>query len=66
MSINLNDGKCHTLEEINNYDKKLIADQFSEGNKTLKELLLKLWNLEIETFACCKGTYEKDHKENIV
>lgn len=62
MNINLNDGKCHPLEEINNYDKKIIAKQFSEGNRALEELLLKLWHIGIETIACCKGTYEKDHK----
>lgn len=66
MKQNLNDGKIHSLEEIMNANPNIAAKQFSENNKYLEQTLLNLWSLGINTSACCKGTSEKDHKENTV
>ena len=35
--------------------KQEYAKIFSEGNKSLERLLLKLWDNEIKTIACCSG-----------
>ena len=39
------------------------AKQFSEGSKALEQVLLNLWGMGIETFACCKGTNGDNHEE---
>lgn len=58
---NLNSGKPISFEEINKEGLRESAKQFSEGNKDLENLLLTLWNMNIITNACCKGTNEEDH-----
>jgi len=62
METNLNDGKCHGVDEIKNNGLEQSAKQFSEGNKLLEEILLNLWSLGIETLACCKGEHVKGHE----
>ena len=63
MTQNLNDGKCYSSKDIENRGLDAAATDFSEGSSELKHCLLNLWKLGIETTACCKGTNEKDHKE---
>ncbi len=41
-----------------------MAKDFSEGSKTLEELLLTLWNYKIETYSCCKGGHSAEHLYN--
>ena len=36
-------------------EKEKYAEQFCEGNKDLKMLLLKMWNNGIQTYASCAG-----------
>ena len=62
MGNNLNDGKVHDFDEVNKYGLEKAAEDFSENSPYLKQALLSLWNLGIETKSCCKGTIEKDHK----
>ena len=62
MEGNLNDGKVHNFDELKKYGLEKAAEDFSENSPYLKEALLDLWNLGIETKSCCKGTNEKDHK----
>ena len=41
-------------DEYNN-----IAEQFCEGDPSLQNVLVDLWNHDIKTVACCKGHPEK-------
>ena len=51
---NRNSERCYTKEEIMQ-DPKYFAQKFSEGNKSLEELLLFCYANDISTFACCAG-----------
>jgi len=51
---NRNSERCYTKEEIM-HDPKYFAQKFSEGNKSLEELLLFCYANDISTFACCAG-----------
>ena len=63
---NFNDGKCHTLDEIKDIESKTAAKQFAEGDENLEKVLLTLWEMGIETSACCKGLNDKNHKEGLL
>ena len=59
--MNYNDGKEHTeFYEGSETDLEQVAEQFAEGDSLLKDCLLKLWNQNIKTSACCKGHNDKD------
>ena len=62
MEVKLNDGQGHGFEEIKAIGFEQAAEQFAEGNKTLKQILLNLWEMGIETAASCKGEHTEDHK----
>lgn len=51
---NRNSERCYTQEEILK-DPKYFATKFSEGNKSLEELLLFCYTNGISTLACCAG-----------
>lgn len=51
---NNNFGKALPIEETKK-DREGYANVFSEGSESLKELLLYLWEKDIETIACCTG-----------
>lgn len=51
---NRNSERCYTKEEIMQ-DPKCFAQKFSEGNKSLEELLLFCYTNGISTLACCAG-----------
>jgi len=61
MLKNLNDGQCHSYNEIKEAGLENAAKQFAEGNNVLEKVLLNLWDMGIETTACCKGEHTKDH-----
>ena len=63
MEKNLNDGKNHSLDEIKEISFEQAAKQFSEGDETLAQILLSLWELNIETVACCIGRFEEYHQQ---
>ena len=50
--IENNDKGLYTLDEIKK-NMPAFAKKFSEGNKELEKLLLKLWENNIPTIACC-------------
>ena len=51
-----NDGHIHDNFYSNDkVDLEKRAIDFSEGNSSLKDVLLSLWNNGIETYACCAG-----------
>ena len=64
MEKTLNDGKCHTIDEIKNSGMAKSAKEFSEGDKNLESILLNLWEMGIETVACCIGRNEENHPED--
>lgn len=43
------------LKKLTIKEKNQFAEDFSEGSKELKNLLLKMWDNGIETIACCAG-----------
>ena len=47
----MKDG-LYTFDEIKE-NKEYFASIFSEGNKELEKVLIKLWNNNISTIACC-------------
>ena len=60
--INIKDG--YDGKEILRMPRKKrekLADKFCEGSEELKKLLLKLWDHNIETAACCIGHYNGDY-----
>lgn len=58
--MSYNDGQVHTefYNQKDNIEK--VAEDFSEGDNLLKNSLLKLWENNIKTMACCKGHEEKE------
>lgn len=52
---NMEFGKVVSSFEAIKADKQGYADVFSEGSPALKNLLLHMWDNDIETFACCVG-----------
>ena len=59
--MNYNNGQI--IQNFYNLDEeelKKIANDFSEENILLKELLLALWKQGIKTEGCCKGHKEKN------
>ena len=65
MANGLNDGDIHSFDEVRKNGLEKSATEFSEGSDILKQVLLDLWDIGLETKACCKGTIEKDHKSEI-
>ena len=65
MNKSLNDGNIHSFDEVKKHGLEKSATEFSEGSDVLKKVLLDLWDMGLETKACCKGTIEKDHKSDI-
>lgn len=65
MNNSLNDGNIHSFDEVKEHGLEKSAAEFSEGSDVLKKVLLDLWDMGLETKACCKGTIEKDHKSDI-
>lgn len=53
--MSYNDGNEHIAFYNENVDRKQIAEQFSEGDFLLRDVLLELWESGIKTTACCKG-----------
>ena len=43
------------LPNLSDSEREKIATEFSEGSERLKNLLLKMWSNNIETYACCVG-----------
>lgn len=43
------------MSAISDAEKKQKAREFAEGNAGLEELLLFLWNNNVNTYACCGG-----------
>ena len=49
---NIPEHGLYTFEQVKE-NKEEFAKMFSEGNKELEKCLLKLWNNNIPTLACC-------------
>lgn len=43
-----------------------LAKDFSEGSEELENILINLWDMGIETFACCKGLNEGEHQNGLI
>ncbi len=50
-----NTGGVKNVSEIPLSERDQAATDFSEGDETLKALLLNLWNRGVKTRACCAG-----------
>lgn len=56
-----NNGKIYENPTKETIDKQQeLAEDFSEGNPLLKELLLKLWQNKINTRGCCNGHIDEN------
>ena len=53
--MNKNELYKLNLKKLTDLEKIEKAELFSEGNELLKNLLLKMWDRGIETYACCSG-----------
>lgn len=49
------------LNNMTKEEKEDCACEFAEGSEELKNLLLKLWDKGITTYACCAGHRDKDN-----
>ena len=61
-----NSDKPIPFNEVEKYGYERAAKLFSEGSEELEQLLLTLWEMGIQTNACCKGTEEFDHKQGLI
>ena len=52
--------------KMNEEKLKEYAKEFAEGSDTLEQILLNLWQLGIQTFACCKGFKNKEHNTDYI
>lgn len=57
----LNDGRVHGMDEVSQTGLEQAAKEFSEGSEDLEKILLNLWGMGIDTFACCKGSKDATH-----
>lgn len=65
MVNSLNDGKVHGMDEVAQVGLEETAKNFSEGSEDLEKILLNLWEMGIDTFACCKGSRDKNHHSDV-